>query len=159
MLAPSTPKTTRQAMTVVEVAVVISTTLLIVFGIFEYGRFLMTRQVLENAARTGARYAVVNTYGKSTADVQGVTFNALGGQHTQLESFDQASNIAVYRADSNGDPNASDSDWKNAHFGELVAVRISGNYKPVLPTFLFMVTGSDRTIPVQVTAVMYSEAN
>jgi Flp pilus assembly protein TadG len=151
-------------MTLVETALVISAALMVLFGIFEYGRFIMTRQLLENAAREGARYAVVHTYDKQTLDVQDVTLYAMAGQESQLEGFVHTSNVQVYRAQitadpaTNGDPHPTDSNWKNTTFGEPVAVRITGNYRPILPSFLFIGTTTG-TIPLEVTAVMYSEAN
>lgn len=152
-------KSRRSAATTVEVAVIASVVLLLLFGLFEYGRFQMTRQVLENAAREGARYAVVHTYDKNTTEVQDVTFIALAGQESQLPGFIKTSNITVYRANAAGNPDATDNNWKNAQFAELVGVRITGNYKPILPSFLFMVVDSNGAIPLQVTAIMYSEAN
>ena len=50
----------RGGATVVEMAVVLSVFMLFLFGIFEYCRFLMAIEVTTNAARDGARYAVVN---------------------------------------------------------------------------------------------------
>src|SRR5688572_26606886 len=44
--------------TIVEAAIVLLTFLMLVFGVFEAGRFLNTEQVLTNAAREGARLAV-----------------------------------------------------------------------------------------------------
>jgi hypothetical protein len=149
----------RTGATVVEVTVVVAVLLVVLIGILEYGRFLMTRQVLENAAREGARYAVVHTYDKTTAQVQDWTFSTLYGQEKQLEGFSRTAHISVYRADGNGNPHSSDSNWKNAAFAEPIGVRITGNYKPLLPSLLFMVVDGNGTIPLQITAVMYSEAN
>ncbi|MBM3983694.1 MAG: hypothetical protein FJ304_26170 [Planctomycetes bacterium] len=47
-------------MTIVESTLVLSVFLLLLFGMFEYCRFLMVLHVSNNAARDGARYAVVN---------------------------------------------------------------------------------------------------
>jgi Flp pilus assembly protein TadG len=44
--------------TVVESAIVLLTFFMLLFGVFEAGRFLNTEQVLTNAAREGARLAV-----------------------------------------------------------------------------------------------------
>jgi Flp pilus assembly protein TadG len=153
------PRVGRRGATVVEVTVIVAVTFMILFGIFEYGRFLMTRQIMENAAREGARYAVVHTYDKSTVQVQDVVFTAMSGQESQLQGFSKTSNISVYRADGTGNPDATDSDWKNAAFAEPIGVRITGNYSPILPSFLLIVVDSNGTIPLQVTAIMYSEAN
>ena len=52
--------------TVVESAIILLAFFMTVFGIFEAGRFLNTRQVLTNAAREGARLAVVPLSGTNT---------------------------------------------------------------------------------------------
>src|SRR5262249_47275373 len=64
------PRASRPAATLVETSVVISIALLFMFGIFEYGRFVMTKHLMENAAREGARWATVHTYDGTTAGVQ-----------------------------------------------------------------------------------------
>ena len=63
-------RTRRNGATLVETAVVISIALLFMFAIFEYGRYVMFRQIIENAAREGVRQAVVNTSSQTAADVQ-----------------------------------------------------------------------------------------
>ena len=50
----------RRGVTIVESALVLAIFLALLFGLFEYCRFLMTLHVTQNAARDGARYAVVN---------------------------------------------------------------------------------------------------
>jgi Flp pilus assembly protein TadG len=124
------------------------------FGIFEYARFVMVRQLLENAAREGGRFAVVHTHDKVTADVQAVVRQRLGGQEKQLEGFDPATDIQVFKA-SPADPTvpASNPDWKTANFGDAITVQISGTYKPNLPTFLFL----PAEVPLLVRTVMFSE--
>src|SRR5438045_2938233 len=91
--------TTRPGATLVETAVVISVTLLILFGIFEYCRFVMTKQLMENAAREGARFAVANTYSATTASVQDVTDQKLSAGRGQLVGYVKANNIQVVAAD------------------------------------------------------------
>jgi len=60
--------------TIVESAIILLAFFMFVFGIFEAGRFLNTRQVLTNAAREGARLAVAPLSGTnslpSTAEIQ-----------------------------------------------------------------------------------------
>src|SRR4029079_17974059 len=65
----------------VETALVLPLALLFLFGIIEYSRFVMTLQVVTNAAREGARYAVTHiepividgtTYGNGTGNVTNV---------------------------------------------------------------------------------------
>ena len=50
----------RRGMTLVESTLVLMVFLMLLFGIFEYCRFLMVLHITNNAARDGARYAVVN---------------------------------------------------------------------------------------------------
>jgi Flp pilus assembly protein TadG len=51
---------------VVESAIILLAFFMFLFGIFEAGRFLNTRQVLTNAAREGARLAVAPLSGTNT---------------------------------------------------------------------------------------------
>src|SRR5205807_1594103 len=71
----------RTAAVTVETALVLPIALLFILGIFEYGRYLMTMQLMNNAAREGVRYAVTHlqpvtlgatTYGNATSDVTNI---------------------------------------------------------------------------------------
>lgn len=55
---PSTPRSRGQAL--VEFAFVAPVFLLILFGIIDFGRYVYYVQILNNAAREGARYAIVH---------------------------------------------------------------------------------------------------
>src|SRR5262249_7077770 len=130
-----------------------------------YARFVMILEMAKNAAREGARFAVVNTYSRTTSDVQNQVDTRLANLGVQLENYDRTTSIEVYKADPiSGDPvdvNGNPvSDWmlapfNTARFGQPIAVQISGTYRPLLPTFLLM--GS--SIPIQTRYLMYSEAN
>ena len=52
--------------TTVEAAIILPVFLMFLFGIFEAGRFLNVRQVMTNAAREGARFAVTPLTGTNT---------------------------------------------------------------------------------------------
>jgi Flp pilus assembly protein TadG len=147
-------KRKRPAATIVESAFVISITLLLLFGIFEYGRFVMTKQLMDNAAREGARWAVANTYTGTTAQVQAVVDAKLGPGSKQLVGYSSSTSISVYAADSSGNI-ISGVTWSNVSFGANIAVVVTGTYKPTLPSFLFM----NSTIALTSKAVMGSEAN
>ncbi|MCX7700921.1 MAG: pilus assembly protein, partial [Gemmataceae bacterium] len=82
-LRPTNPRSRRGA-TLVETALVISIFLMFLFGIFEYGRFVMTRQLMENAAREGARWAIANTYNGTVTQVRNVVDTRLGVARNQL---------------------------------------------------------------------------
>jgi Flp pilus assembly protein TadG len=157
---------TRRGATAVEMVFVIVLALLFMFGIFEYGRFLMVRHLATNAAREGARYASVNTgNGTTPQNIKDVVTARMAGRQTDLVGY----NVDVFAVNMNliYDPATGQTvanpqiqpltgaNWNDSQFGGGIAVRVTGNYKPVLPTFLFM----NSTIPVQATAVMGSEAN
>jgi Flp pilus assembly protein TadG len=147
-------RTTRPGATLVETAVVISITLLILFGIFEYGRFVMTKQLMENAAREGARFAVANSYTATTANVQDATDQKLSAGRGQLVGYVKTTNIQVLATDPTGNPIAGKA-WTDCKFGESLAVVVSGTYKPAIPTFMLWKS----SFTVSATAVMACEAN
>jgi Flp pilus assembly protein TadG len=164
-------------MALVESALVLSVFLMLIFGIFEYCRYIMVLHVANNAARDGARYAAVNVNCPSN---QTATMQAAIVQYTKdraagiLRSVPDMK-VAVYPCDSAGlalsppilrsksstggapypDPFGASpySPWNNAAFTERIAVTIKGTYTPVLPSFLFMST----SINIYVTAITESE--
>jgi Flp pilus assembly protein TadG len=142
----------RKGATLVESAFVISTFVLFLFGIYEYARFLMLKQVIDQAARSGVRLAVVNTGTMSTSAIQTGVDQSMGGMGNQFVSYSPTSNITVFHADHNG--NNIGSDWYNAKFGEGIGVTISGTYTP-FPSYML----SAVSFTVSSTAVMNSEAN
>src|SRR5580692_10919305 len=101
----STPR--RTGAHLVELAIVAPIFFLFLFGILEYGRFVMTLQIMTNAAREGARYAVVTTNDPNTSptqDVQNWVSSYMAGQGVQLSSpsggaFNPLANIMVYTCD------------------------------------------------------------
>jgi len=103
----------RRGLTVVESSLVMSVFLLLLFGMFEYCRFLMVLHVSSNAAREGARYAVVNmdkpkdfdyvdftdASGKTFDNIQKYTTNRMGRIHERnIEGF----RVACYAVDPAG---------------------------------------------------------
>jgi Flp pilus assembly protein TadG len=139
----------------VEAALVISLCFLLLFGIFQYCRILMIRQVCENAARDAARYAVVHTYDKTTADIQNYARARLGGQEQHLANF----TIQVYRADPATGANLGP--WTDAGFNQCIAVQIDGDYSLPLPSIDLnnIVNMTNTTIHIRGRSTMYSEAN
>ena len=141
----------RKGATTVEFAFVAIPLFMFLFGIYEYARYVFTLQVLENAAREGARYAVVNTYdsdveadtiAKVKAYMAGVDVAAMGNTTT----------ITVYAAGADGGEVGGPRD---AEFGTNIGVRITGAYDTFLPNLLLM----PGTINMDVRALMNSEAN
>ena len=131
----------------VETAIVIGVCLMFLLAIFEYGRFVMIKQLVENSAREGARQAVASPGSVTTAQVQTTVQNALAGQ--TLQNL----NIQVYLADTS--TGASLGDWTTASFGQGIAVKVTATFYPMLPTLGFLPNG----VNLKATCIMRSEAN
>src|SRR5262245_8260733 len=145
----------RRGALAVEASLVIGTLLLLLFAIFEYGRFIMIKQVMENAAREGARLAVsanvtdTNSFNyQTTSTIQSAVTTALAGQTTALTG----TAVTVFLADSVGNNIGT---WTNAQAGQNIAVQISATYTPILPSLGFL-PGS---VAINVKSVMRTEAN
>lgn len=167
----------RRGATVVEAALVLSVFLLLLFGVFEYCRFLFVLHVTNNAAREGARYASVNVANTSVTSNQVTTYTTqmMSGVQNQISNYQAAvyavdptgltlsppviraassstANPPVYPNPFNpGDPNAVP--WNSVGFPNRIAVTIQGNYTPLLPTFLIMPS----SIPLSITAILGAE--
>jgi len=137
----------RRGVTLVETAVVLNLFLLLMFGIMEYGRFVMQGQLLINAAREGARYASVNTSTATTAQIQSYVTSYLAGQ------LPSALVINVYQADPTTGANIGA--WTNTSTGNPIAVEITGTYQPMLPIISIL----PGPVPVSAKCVTFSEAN
>ena len=155
MMISSRRRNRRSGASLVEFAFVAPLMLMFLLAAFEYARFLFTLQLVNNAAREGARYAAVNTATDTTASVQTYVDNYLAGQGgTQFVGYTPASNISVYLADPITGANTMQS-WQNASWGNVIGVSISGTYQPIVPGMYFM-TGS---MTVTGTCLMTIEAN
>ena len=150
----------------------------LLFGVFEYCRFLMVLHVTNNAARDSCRYATVNvscdpndvTVMKQT--IRNYAKARMGSTEKNIAGFD----VAVYPCTAAGfalsppqaipkslssttpaDPfnpaDVNNPPWNQASFTERIAVTIRGNYEPVTPLLLFLPS----SIPINITAVMGSE--
>ena len=144
-----TKRNPRRGAHVVEFAAVVCVFLLLLFGILEYCRFVYVRQIMVNAAREGARYAVVNVDDTTIdTDTKNYVKQKMVGLDAKLKNYV----CDIYEADANG---AKLGAAANAGFGEYVVVQIDADYEPVLPAFLFM----GKTIKLRSKALMFSEAN
>ena len=148
---PPAVRRSRRGAAAVEFAIVAIPLLLVLFGIYEFARYVMTLQTLENAAREGARFAVVNTYSPTVeADAIAEVRRRLAG--VDVTAFGAPASVSVYAADAAGNPVGPP---QNAPFGTPIGVRIRGTYHTVLPSLL----GLPDTIGMDVKAMMNSEAN
>ena len=136
----------RRGVTLVESAIVLNLFLLLMFGIFEYGRYIMQGQLLINAAREGARYATVNANSVTTAQVQSYVQSYLVGQIPGNLA------ISVYAADPVSGVNTGA--WNNTTVGNAIAVEITGTYQPMLPITSIL----PGPVPVSAKCITYSEA-
>ncbi len=161
----------RRGMTIVEAALTLSVFLMLLFGLFEYSRFLLVMHTTSNAARDGARYASVNVSKPSDFDTQDYTDNA-GKVYPSIVKYTKERmgsvdkningiNVEVFPCDMTElakappvvQPKSAGAAWNEASFGEKIAVRITGTYKPITPVILFMPS----TVPIKTIAVVGSE--
>jgi Flp pilus assembly protein TadG len=137
----------RRGTTVVQTAVVLNVCLVFLLGLYDFGRVVLVRQVVSNAAREGCRYAIVNTDTATTSQVQSYVTNYLCGQ--QIKSLA----INVYQADPTTGANLGA--WTNAGMSNSIGVQITGTISPLTPTFSRLASN----LPLQATCIMSSEAN
>jgi Flp pilus assembly protein TadG len=144
----------RRGTAAVEAALVLPMTLLFMFGIIEYGRYVMTLQIMTSAARAGARYALTHvqpvvlggvTYGNATTDVQNVVNTYLAGQSLSSQ------NIQVFESTTTGQNIGA---WTSAQAGQSICVQITGNYIPIITKYLYLPS----SIPVSVQSVTRVES-
>jgi Flp pilus assembly protein TadG len=136
----------RRGSVLVQMAMIMVIFTLLIFGFIEHARLIFTRQLLENAAREGARQALVSTGSNTTADIQATVNNYLG--NAQLKN----TNIQVYQVGATGNNFGT---WNNTPFGTGVGVQIDADYYPMVPT-LNMVPNP---LHMQVKSFMICEAN
>ena len=145
----------QHASVTVETALVLPLVLLLILGLFEYGRYVMTVQLFNNATREGVRYAITHlqpvtlggtTYGNAISDVT----NKVTGVLPNISLSGQS--IQVYASDDLGNNLGT---WTNAQLGQSVTVKITGNYQVAVMAFLNLPS----TIPVTAQATMDIEAN
>ena len=151
-------KRRRSGLVIVEAAVVIMVTLMLILGIFEFSRWLMIENVCSNAARNGARMAAARTDTLTTTQLVNYIESMMPKSARPFLSYNKNTNIKVFNCDKNGVRIGSASDldtWKNAGFDDYIGVEISGNYKPIVPLSFVGVS----TIKIRSFALVYSEAN
>ena len=87
----------RRGATVVETAFVLLIALTLTLAIYDYGRYFMMSQLVNNAAREGARQAVANTNTQNTAMIQNTVVQYLANQNFKDSSGNafSASDVVV----------------------------------------------------------------
>jgi Flp pilus assembly protein TadG len=114
----------------IETAFVMIPVMLFFLGIFQYGRLLMDWNVLNNAAREGCRYALVNnTASTISTDVTNIVTGRMGNETANFTNF----TVTV-----SGTHNGVATAVNNLVAGDLITVTVSGKYKfmslPLIPT-------------------------
>jgi Flp pilus assembly protein TadG len=105
---------------VVETALVMIPMTMFLFGVFEYGRLLLVWNVLNNAAREGCRYALVNnTASTINNDVTNVVTTRMGNQTASFSGL----TVTV-----SGTHVGTATTVNNLVAGDLITVTVSGTY-------------------------------
>ena len=111
----------RHAATAVETALVLLPLIVVSCGIFEYGRLLMHWNLLNNAAREGCRYALVNNTDPTiNADVQAVVNRFMAGQSSDFTNF----NVTV-----TGTHQGVATPVNNLVAGDTITVTVTGKFQ------------------------------
>ena len=137
--------------------------ILVILGLFEYGRYYLMVHVCNNAVSAGAAYACKHTspivisgttYGNGVSDVTNVVNANLGTR--QLTN----SSVSVYLSDALGNAVADSQGnnpglFTNAGIGQYICVQLTGTYSFVPSKYL----GLPSTKTMTFTTVRRSEAN
>jgi Flp pilus assembly protein TadG len=148
-------KTDRRAGTLVELALIMLVCMVLMFAIFEYGRYVFVRQQMENAARAGARQASVT----ATSYLSTTTANSMvGNVVTTAMAGSPATNVTwtAYQSDSSGNNIGA---WTATPFGNMLVVQVNAQLPLMFPMFPFIPGGSGNSISITTTSMMRSEAN
>jgi Flp pilus assembly protein TadG len=129
----------QSGLAIVELAVVLTTALVILFGCIEVGRYFFVMNTVAEATRRGARVAVV------TADAASAK-NAAAAYAAYLNNFSASNVNVVYYTETGGTPTGTADT-------ALVSVSISGYQHDVLIPFLSItpvqVPAFTTTLPVE----------
>jgi Flp pilus assembly protein TadG len=138
----------RRGTTIVEMTVVVTIFTMMMFGILEYCLIVYASNLIDNAAREGARYAVVNASDATLiSDTQTYVKSLMGGLDKNLSGY--ACN--VYLADTNGNNIGAPT---GAKFGQYICVDVSANYVPITPGLIYL-----NKFTIRSKSSMISEAN
>ena len=114
---------TRRGQALVEFALVLPIFILVLVAIFDLGRAVFAYNTLTNAAREGARMAIVNQYKPSIV--------ARAKQQTAIvELGDPSVQVDFYQVDADGTPNPSERDLHAVAVGCLAIV---SSRRPIVP--------------------------
>ncbi len=96
--------------------------LMFVFGVFEFGRMLMAWNLLNNAARSGCRWALVNNTDTNIAsDVTTQVTNRMAGQNTMA--------FSTFSVSVSGTHGGVSTPVNNLVAGDLITVTVTGTFQ------------------------------
>jgi Flp pilus assembly protein TadG len=123
-----------------EFALVIPIFLLIVVALFDLGRAVFAYNTLTNAAREGARIAIVNQYQPSIV--------ARAKSQTNIVELDDPSvSVTFWQVGTDGKPDHSKPQCNNlVAVGCLAVVRFEATYRPITPFISNILFGSGVTL-------------
>jgi Flp pilus assembly protein TadG len=111
----------RSGKVITETAFILIPLTSLIFGVFEFSRFFMDWNLLNNAARTGCRYAIANNTSTTiSTDVQSLVTTYMAGQTSSFSNF----TVTV-----SGTHGGVSTPVNNLSAGDLVTVAVSGTYK------------------------------
>ena len=122
----------RLGATAVEAGLVLIPTLMIIFGIFEYGRLLMNWNLVNNAAREGCRFALANNTDATLAtDVTNTVNTFMAGEQGSF------SNFTVTVSGTHSGTSYTGNGCNNLYAGDLITVTVTGQYNflNIIPIF------------------------
>jgi Flp pilus assembly protein TadG len=119
-------KSNRRGAATVELALILPLLFTVVLGILEFGRAMMVMNLVTNAAREGARMAVLE--GSTNTDVQNAIKTMLN-KSTGVATSNVTTTITVAAAAGNAD---AGNQVANAHMRDLITVKVSVPYNSVM---------------------------
>jgi Flp pilus assembly protein TadG len=129
MRVHKTRRYSRPGAALIETAFIFIVLLVFMFGIFEFGRYMMVRQIVENAARTGARQAVTIPTSFTPAATCTAAVTSTITQNLAAQNL-QNLNVQIYQSDTSGNNVGS---WTTAPFGAPIVVQIDGDLPILFP--------------------------
>jgi Flp pilus assembly protein TadG len=136
-LHPSAPRQRSAGQSLVEFALVLPVFILVLVSLFDLGRGVFAYNTLTNAAREGARLAIVNQ------DVPLIVERAKS-QTAIVELNDPSVTVAFYQVEEDGSPDL-DNPCDLVAVGCLAVVSFQGTYQPITPMIGNIVFGDGVT--------------
>jgi Flp pilus assembly protein TadG len=159
----------RSGAAAVEMAFSLLPLLIMMFGIFEFGRFVMDRQLMDNAVRAACRYALANNTqtspnllsnsGAWNTSVEGIVNQMLGGRQSDFVTPPTIANGQItvtglhYNTATQAWDAISQANIATLAAGDRITVSVTASYKFILVPFLPV----QSTVPINSQVTMLCE--